>query len=342
MIFNLGERTNLLTTLFCDKHSDRRFDLESIKVKDQVSVDEVLALITTNKKTDGVEMTKTRFSLILIGTILLALSLFLSTKQAELVKQNDSAEERVAAVEDIDRGVVNPPIDSLDFGNHEIDQAQSDSSKALNPQSSMSGSTFNLEPSSVIYNSSATHKSRARYKDSRDQLQRLARQYDLRFLAEPEVVEDDEALALKRSRKYLERQLIDRTDDAELTTLARQVGVSEGLIERYEAQSRYLQNFGDLDPSPPSLGASSARKSVPSNGVGQVTSQALNQHSNQRSPSKQSSAALRVSHSQHQAQPTEQLQSITRSVASLRRSLIASTSHRLAELQIKRPGSDNY
>ena len=50
MIFNLGERTNLLTTLFCDKHSDRRFDLESIKVKDQVSVDEVLALITTNKK----------------------------------------------------------------------------------------------------------------------------------------------------------------------------------------------------------------------------------------------------------------------------------------------------
>ena len=171
------------------------------------------------------------------------------------------------------------------------------------------------------------------------QFDQLSDQYGLQFLPDSILGDADEETVLRSSRRFIERQLLIKSDDAQLIELAQQAGVNDAIIRKFQAQTSHPANFSTAKLSPTNLqttkfdGRRSANSHQP---------HLLKQSSflNQYQSLKPGHAAIDGSRPSQQGHAGKK-QVIDPVVESLRRSLIANTSISLAKLQLNELGLTN-
>ena len=188
----------------------------------------------------------------------------------------------------------------------------------------------------------------ARRATQRDQ---LSDQYGFQFLPESIFGNADAESILRSSRRFIERQLSIKSDDAQLVELAQQAGVNDALIQKFKAQSIHLdaRRHASRGSSLPATSPVKLQGKLPQHMIdGRRSTHAHQQHLLEQQSSLNQNQALKLANITqdgarpfHQGRGNEQKQVIAPAVESLRRSLIANTSNSLAKLQLKELGLSN-
>ena len=171
------------------------------------------------------------------------------------------------------------------------------------------------------------------------QLDQLSDQYGFQFLPESIFGNVDEESILRSSRRFIERQLLIKSDDAQLIELAQQAGVNDAIIRKFQAQTEHPANLSTAKLQLTNLQTTKhdGRRSAHSH---QSHLLKQNPSSNQYQFLKPGHAAIDGSRPSQQGR-AGQKQVIDPFVESLRRSLISYTSNSLAKLQLNELGLTN-
>lgn len=185
-----------------------------------------------------------------------------------------------------------------------------------------------------IYESNTSRRSQHDTTRSGNQYQLLniTRKYGLQFLPESILVKSDIDERLRNSRRYLEQQLIRDINNNQLIALANEVGDSQNITHRFEAQKRHLKR-AENDSRLFEINRARAQQ--------QSSIDKRDQIEKQNNGFYPSGITQNGFYSQQQRQSANKVQSITRSIESLRRDIVATTSNKLAKLQVQQLGQNN-